>query len=183
MIHCNRSEASMWLFSSDHLWFVSPFLFFFFIVGLICLWWYIVVVWKPPCGLKCFCLTTTDCRAKIWYQYNALNPPPPAPVAWAAVRSKAVVLLLLICCLLLLPLWGSVFVLCFVIHCFVPRLVLQSSWWGWESGLLCIVCLPGVLWLLYGSSLRCLGLVCSVPFSYFLIILTCFVACWVVFHA
>ena len=30
-------------------------------------------------------------------------------------------------CLLLLPLWESVIVLCFVVHCFVSVLVLQSS--------------------------------------------------------
>ena len=34
----------------------------------------------------------------------------------AAVRSKAVVQLVLTCCLLLLPLWESVFVLCFVVY-------------------------------------------------------------------
>ena len=44
-----------------------------------------------------------------------------------AVRSKAVVLLLLTFCLLLLPLWESVFVLCFVVGYFMSILVLQSS--------------------------------------------------------
>ena len=34
---------------------------------------------------------------------------------------------LLICCSLLLLLWGSVFALCYVMHCFVSFLVLQSS--------------------------------------------------------
>ena len=62
-------------------------------------------------------------------------------VAWAAVRSKAVVLLLLTFCLLLLPLWESVIVLCFVVRYFMSILVLQSSWWGRESGLLCLTCL------------------------------------------
>ena len=38
--------------------------------------------------------------------------------------------------LLLLPLWESVIVLCFV---FMSILVLQSSWWGRESWLLCII--------------------------------------------
>ena len=52
---------------------------------------------------------------------------PRAPVAWAAVRSKALVLLLLTCCLLLLPLWESVIVLCFVVRYFMSILVLQSS--------------------------------------------------------
>ena len=49
------------------------------------------------------------------------------PVTKAAVCSKAVVLLLLTCCLLLLPLWESVIVLCFVMHCFMSILALQSS--------------------------------------------------------
>ena len=34
-------------------------------------------------------------------------------------------------------------------------LVFQSSWWGRESWLLCLICLPGVSWWLSGSSLRC----------------------------
>ena len=38
---------------------------------------------------------------------------------------------------------------------FMPILVLQSSWWGRESWLLCLVCLPGVSWWLCGSSSRC----------------------------
>ena len=67
-----------------------------------------------------------------------------ASVAWAAVRSRAVVLLLLAFLLLLLPLQGSVIVLCFVVRYFMSILVLQSSWWGRESWLLCLVCLPGV---------------------------------------
>ena len=66
-------------------------------------------------------------------------------VAWAVVRSKAVVLLLLTCCLLLLPLWESVIVLCFVVRYFMSILVLQSSGWGRESWLFCLVCLPGYL--------------------------------------
>ena len=67
-------------------------------------------------------------------------------MAQAAVRSKAVVLLLLLTfCLLLLPFWESVVVLCFVERYFMPILVLQSSLWGRESWLLCLVCLPGVL--------------------------------------
>ena len=44
-------------------------------------------------------------------------------MAWAAVRSKAVVLLLLTFCLLLLPLWESVFVLCFVARYYMSILV------------------------------------------------------------
>ena len=91
-------------------------------------------------------------------------------VAKAAVRSKAVVLLLT-CCLLLLPLWETVIVLCFVVRYFMSILVLQSSWLGRESWLLCFVCLPGVSWLLCGSSLCCHGFVCSLWLWYFLIIL------------
>ena len=53
----------------------------------------------------------------------------------------AAVLLMLIYCWLLLPLWGSVFVSCFVEHCFVSFLVLQSSWWRREGWLLYVVCL------------------------------------------
>ena len=50
--------------------------------------------------------------------------------------------------------------------------VLQSSWWGRESWLLCLICLPGVSWWLSGSSSRCHGVVCSLWLWYFLIILT-----------
>ena len=50
------------------------------------------------------------------------------PVAWAAVPSKAVVLLLLIYCLMYFPLFvGVLCLICFVMHCFVSILVLQSS--------------------------------------------------------
>ena len=51
-------------------------------------------------------------------------------------------------------------------------LVLQSSWLGRESWLLCLICLPGVSWWLSGSSSRCHGVVCSLWLWYFLIILT-----------
>ena len=57
-------------------------------------------------------------------------------------------------------------------------LVLQSSWWGRESWLLCLVCLPGVSWWLGGSSTRCQGVVCSLWLWYFLIILTIFEFDW-----
>ena len=93
-------------------------------------------------------------------------------MALAAVRLKAVVLLLLIRCWLLLPLWEYVIVLCFVVRYFASILVLQSSWWRRESWLLCFVCLPGVSWLLCGSSSRCHGFLCSLWFWYFLITLT-----------
>ena len=56
-------------------------------------------------------------------------------------------------------------------------LVLQSSWWGRESWLLCLVCLPGVSWILCGSSSRCIGFVCSLYLWYFRIILTIFIHC------
>ena len=82
------------------------------------------------------------------------------------------VLLLLTYCLLLLPLWESVIVLCFVVCYFMSILVLQSSWWGRESCLLCLIRLPGVSWWLSGSSSRCHGVVCGLWLWYFLIILT-----------
>ena len=85
---------------------------------------------------------------------------------------QAVVLLLLIRCWMLLPSWDSGFVLCFVVRYFVSILALQSSRWGRESWLLCFVCLPGVLWLLCGSSSRYHGLACSLWLWYFLIIPT-----------
>ena len=44
--------------------------------------------------------------------------------------------------------------------------------WFWEGWLLCLFCLPGVSWLLCGSSSRCNGIVCSLWLWYFLIILT-----------
>ena len=94
------------------------------------------------------------------------------PVALAAVRSKVVVLLLLTFCLLSLPLLESVIVLCFVVRYFMSILILQSSWWGGESWLLCLIRLPGVSWWLSGSSLWCHGVVCSLWLWYFLIILT-----------
>ena len=50
--------------------------------------------------------------------------------------------------------------------------VLQSSWWGRKSYLLCFICLPGVLWWLSGSSSRYNGFVCGSWWWYFLIILT-----------
>ena len=71
------------------------------------------------------------------------------------------VLLLLTFCLLLLPLWESVIVLCVVVCYFMSILVLQSSWWGRESWLLCLICLPCVSWWLSGSFSRCHGVVCS----------------------
>ena len=78
--------------------------------------------------------------------------------------------------LLLLPLWESVIVLRFVVSYFMSILVLQSSWWGRESWLLCLICLPGVSWWLSGSSSRCHGVVCGLWLWYFLIILTYY--CW-----
>ena len=71
------------------------------------------------------------------------------------------VLLLLTFCLLLLPLWESVIVLCFVVHYSMSILVLQSSFSGRESWLLCLICLPGVSWWLSGSSFWCHGFVCG----------------------
>ena len=86
------------------------------------------------------------------------------------------------CCWLFLPLWDSVIFLCFVMRYFVSILVLQSSWWGRESWLLCWVCLLGVSWWLCGWYH---GFVCSlwlwVSWSYSLTInigkLFCFRMC------
>ena len=89
-----------------------------------------------------------------------------------------VVLLLLTFCLLLLPLWESVIVLCFVVRYFMSILVLQSTRWGRESWLLCLICLPGVSWWLSGFSSRCHGVVCSLWLWYFLIILTYYFLCY-----
>ena len=73
-------------------------------------------------------------------------------------------------CLLLHPLWESVIVLCFVVRYFMSILVLQSSWWGRESWLLCLICLPGVSWWLSGSSCGATGLSavcdCGISWSY-----------------
>ena len=95
-------------------------------------------------------------------------------VAEFAVRSKVVVLLLLTFCLSLLPLWESVIVLCFVVCYFMSILVLQSSWWGRESWLLCLICLSGVLRWLSGSSCGAMELSavcdCCISWSYSLTI-------------
>ena len=64
-------------------------------------------------------------------------------VGWSAVFTVGG-LQLLAFCLLLLLLWESVIVLCFVVCYFMSILVLQSSSWGRESWLLCLICLPGV---------------------------------------
>ena len=67
---------------------------------------------------------------------------------------------------------SEVLVLCFVVRYLISILILQSSWWGRESWFLCLVCLPGVLWCLCGSSSRCHGFVCGLWLWYILIILT-----------
>ena len=46
--------------------------------------------------------------------------------------------------LIVLPLWDSVIALYFVVRYFESILVLQSSQWGRESWLVCVVCLHGV---------------------------------------
>ena len=51
-------------------------------------------------------------------------------------------------------------------------LVLQSSWWGRENWLLCLVCLPDVSWWFFDSSSRWHGFVYCLWLWYFLIILT-----------
>ena len=77
----------------------------------------------------------------------------------------------------IVPLWESVIVLCFVVHYFMSILVFQSSWWGRESWLPCLICLPGVLWWLSGSSSRCHGVVCGSWLWYFLIKLSYYFCC------
>ena len=47
-------------------------------------------------------------------------------------------------------LWGFCVDLCLGMHYFVSFLVLQSSWWGRESWLLCFNCISDVLFLLMG---------------------------------
>ena len=66
----------------------------------------------------------------------------------------------------------SVIVLCFVVRYFMSILVLQSSWWGRKSWLLCLIILLDVSWWLSGSSSRCHGVVCGLWLWYFLILLT-----------
>ena len=98
-------------------------------------------------------------------------------MAQAAVLSKAVVQLLLIYCFMYLPLFVGVRVgLCFGIHHFMSFLVLQSSWRGRESWLLCFYCILDflILQMSCSSSSRCCGLVYSMWSWYSLIILTYF---------
>ena len=92
--------------------------------------------------------------------------------SWSKLLSKVIsrlqryICIRIFCCCwfiwLLLPLWDFVIVLCFVVLYFMSILVMQ----------LCLVCRPGVSWLLSGSSSRCHGFVCSLWLLYFLIILT-----------
>ena len=95
-----------------------------------------------------FCAAWAFLVLQLWqnlrWRFGASRMHLSPSVAWAAVPSRAVVLLLLTSCLLKLPLWESVIVLCFVVRYFMSILVLQSSGWGREKWLLCLVCLPGV---------------------------------------
>ena len=66
-------------------------------------------------------------------------------------------------------LWGLCIGLCFGMHYFVSFIVLQSSWWGKESWLLCNNCLSYVLLLFIfcGSSLWCRAVRdCGIFWSY-----------------
>ena len=67
--------------------------------------------------------------------------------------------------------------------CILVRCVLVLSVWflfqciilmGKRELVACLICLPGVSWLLSGSSSRCHGVVCGLWLTYFLIILTIF---------
>ena len=61
----------------------------------------------------------------------------------------------------------------FCIHYLMnPLINVSITWWGRESWLFCLICLPGVSWWLSGSSSRCHGVVCGLWLWYFLIILT-----------
>ena len=123
---------------------------------------------------KQFCtLTTTEYRAMI--VISKMHP-----VTYVAMRSMA-----RFCCYWFfvecVSLWGSLFVLCFVVHCFVSFLVLQSYCYEREreSWLFYFAGLPCVLWLILfcGSSSWCQWLVFSVCLWYFLIKLNCFCFC------
>ena len=75
-----------------------------------------------------------------------------------------------------LCLWGFCVDLCFSMHCFMSFLVLQSSWRGRESWLLCFIvfwmyCYCGCPVALLHSAM---GLVCGLWLWYFLILPTYF---------
>ena len=70
------------------------------------------------------------------------------------------------------PIVGVCNVICFVVRYFMSIQELQSSWWGRESWLLCLICPPDVSWWLSGFSSRCHGVVCGLWLWCFLIILT-----------
>ena len=76
--------------------------------------------------------------------------------------------------LMFLICWEYCVWLSFVIHYYVSVLVLQLSWRGNDSSLLCVYCLTDVLllYMLCGSSSRYHWLVYIVLLWYFLIILT-----------
>ena len=114
-------------------------------------------------GLETFLVfTTTEPRAKVWRQLNAIKP----PVAQAAVRSKAMVLLLLlIYCLMYFLLFMGV--LCLSLFCYA-LLCLHSSFAIILKrnrklfALLLLFTDVLLLLMLCGSSSRCRGLVCDV---------------------
>ena len=106
-------------------------------------------------------------------------------IVWCtAVRSKAVALFLLTC---LLGVSNCSMFCCTLLY---VHSSFASSWWGRESWLLCLVCLPGVSCLLCGSSSRGNVFVCSLWLWYFLIIIftnffcfhcVCFFVVWSLF--
>ena len=129
------------------------------------------------CNLKLCCINDTSNLAT-----EALHSPSISLNKWASPKNKwkwqgigtisdtgqhckeYIITKYVVCCVVL--------VLCFVVRYFMFILVLQSSWWGQESWLLCLICLSGVSWWLSGSSSRCHGVVCGLWLWYFLIILT-----------
>ena len=77
-------------------------------------------------------------------------------------------------------LWVFCVCLCFGMHYFAPFLVLQPSWRGRESWLLCFYCLTDILLLKMSSGFSSWfsGLVWSFWLLYYLIILTNFLVLW-----
>ena len=111
-----------------------------------------------------FCaLTTAESRANTWYQKNAILAP-------QRYRLLSVLRRWFCCCWFVDDCYDSVIVLYFVTLCpflFCDHLDGEESW------LLCLVCLPGVSWLLCGYSSQCHGFVCSLWLWYSLTILGC----------
>ena len=115
-----------------------------------------------------------DLFGLLWYlgnQYNVRN----------MLRMVFVLRQWFSCCWFIVFVYLPLFVgvlcwLCFGMHYFMSFLVLQPSWRGRGSWLLCSYCLLDVLLLVMScsSSARCHGLACSLFLWYFLVVLTYF---------